>query len=358
MLLNLMPGAWDHQYAWLEHAKWAGGTFIDLVAPVFLFCIGVALALSLQRRLSSGASRAALVRHVIVRALVLVLIGVFLNAYPKFDFAHLRIPGVLQRIGITYGLVACFAIATSRSDGNINRRAVWWAIATILFSYFALLQWVPVPGYGAPRFDPVGSWPAVIDRAVITPVHMFPWWPVDGKVVFDPEGILSTWPACTNILFGLVVGAWYLAGAKRSVIGPAAAGALLMIAAIALHPVCPVIKNLWTPTFALFTCGFGLAALGLLTALEASPAVTGVLYPAKIFGSNALLAYMLCFLLSPLLDVSMLRHRHLSFRQATFQFFSHAASPNLASLLAGFVFSGILFVALVVCYRRRWLLKL
>ena len=47
---------------------------------------------------------------------------------------------------------------------------------------------MPVPGFGAPRFDAVGSWPPVVDRAVIGVEHFFPYWPVDGKVVFDPEG--------------------------------------------------------------------------------------------------------------------------------------------------------------------------
>ena len=76
-----------------------------------------------------------------------------------------------------------------------------------------LLYFVPVPGFGAPRFDPVGSWPSVIDRAVIGVQHFFPHWPVDGQVVFDPEGILSTWPACFNVLLGVLAGLTYTRGA-------------------------------------------------------------------------------------------------------------------------------------------------
>jgi predicted acyltransferase len=255
-------------------------------------------------------------------------------------------------------LVAWFVIVTARPGGTPNLRAVTWAIVIILGSYFALLQWVPVPGYGAPRFDPVGSWPAVIDRAVFTPDHMFPWWPVDGRVVFDPEGILSTWPACTNILFGVLVGAWHLAGARRPVAAPVVVGVVLMAVAVALHPVCPIIKNLWTPTFVLFTCGFGLASLGVLTAAESSPVATTLLRPAAIFGSNALLAYMISFLMAPLLDAALFPERYHSIRHGTFVVFNAFAAPNLASLFAGLVCTAVILAPLILCHRRRWFLRL
>jgi len=358
MLLNLNPGAWDHQYPWLEHAHWEGGHFIDLVAPVFLFCIGVALPLSFSRRISHGASRANLVGHVVVRALLLVAIGVFLNGYPNFDLAHLRIPGVLQRIGLTYGIVATFVIITLGAEGRVNVQATLWFIAIILGSYFALLQWVPVPHFGAPRFDPIGSWPAVVDRAVFTRNHMFPYWPVDGQIEFDPEGIISTWPACANVLFGVLLGAWHLAGLRRPIATPLMVGGALMAIAVALHPVCPIIKNIWTPTFVLFTCGLGWAALAALTASERSRIGTSVLYPAKIFGSNALLAYMISFLIAPLLDAAILPGKFNCIRTAGQLIFSSFTSPNLASLLTGLVLVSLIFAPLTICYRRRWFLKL
>ncbi len=358
MLLNLNGGSWEHAYAWLEHARWEGGHFIDLVAPVFLFCIGLALPFSLGRRLGQGATRGNLLRHVLVRTVLLVAIGLFLNGYPSFDLAHLRIPGVLQRIGLTYGFVAAFVIATMRVDGTVNVRAVVLFTATILLSYYALLQWVPVPNFGAPRFDPVGSWPAVIDRAVFTPAHMFPYWPVDGRIEFDPEGIVSTWPACANILIGVLVGARYQRGMRRPVAGLSIFGAGLMVTAIALQPFCPIIKNIWTPTFVLFTCGFGMAMLAVLTVCERSRVATMLLYSAKVYGSNALLAYMISFLLAPIFDAAIFPGELHSFRNACFVFFSSIASPNLASLLAGIVLVSIILAPLILCYRRRWFLKL
>jgi predicted acyltransferase len=90
--------------------------------------------------------------------------------------------------------------AKGDTRGDLMRQLVAAAVVVVI-SYWLLLYFVPVPGFGAPRFDPVGSWPSVIDRAVIGVQHFFPYWPVDGQVVFDPEGILSTCAA--SLLFAL-----------------------------------------------------------------------------------------------------------------------------------------------------------
>jgi predicted acyltransferase len=350
MLLNLSPGSWEHNYGWLVHAKWEGWTLIDMVAPAFLFCIGAAMPLSFERRVARGATRADLARHVAWRALALIGIGVFLNLYPKFDFATFRIPGVLQRIGLCYGLVGMYMLATARQP-QLRMRPLVNASVLTLVGYWALLAFVPVPGYGAGRFDPIGSWPAVVDRAVFGVQHLFPWWPVDGKVVFDPEGILSTWPACFNVMFGALVG---IAFARARDELPAAAtfitGAIVMGIALALQPLCELIKNLWTSSFALFSAGFSLALLGLLIAVTQRPGVRTALQPARIFGENPLLAYILCFLMAPLIDLGL--------RGAGQAWFERWLTPNAASLAFGVCGVVAIYLLLLVCHRRRWILKL
>ena len=262
MLMNLTPGSWEFNYPFLVHAKWEGWTLIDMVAPAFLFCIGAAMPLSLERRSAKGDSRAALLRHVLSRGALLIAIGLFLNLYPHFDFATFRIPGVLQRIGLCYMLVGMFMLQTARIDGTrllFRFRPLVAAAVVVLISYWLLLYFVPVPGFGAPRFDPVGSWPSVIDRAVIGVQHFFPYWPVDGQVVFDPEGILSTWPSCFNVLLGALAGLTFIRGTvARPEITFIGAGVVMMVLSVLLAGLCPLIKNLWTSTFALFSGGFAL----------------------------------------------------------------------------------------------------
>src|SRR3954466_9090401 len=153
MLLNLSPGSWEFNYPFLVHAKWEGGALIDMVAPAFLFCIGVAMPLSLERRAARGAAPAALYRHVITRGLMLVAIGLFLNLYPHFEFATFRIPGVLQRIGLCYALAGVFMLLTAqRTDTGLRFRAapLVWACVVIFVSYGLLLAFVPAPGSSAP----------------------------------------------------------------------------------------------------------------------------------------------------------------------------------------------------------------
>ena len=102
--------------AFLVHAKWDGWTLIDMVAPAFLFCIGVAMPLSFARRAAKGDSRQTLLRHVLWRAFVLVALGFVLNLYPTFDFENVRIPSVLSRIGLCYGIAGVFVVLTARMD--------------------------------------------------------------------------------------------------------------------------------------------------------------------------------------------------------------------------------------------------
>jgi len=365
MLLNLAPGSWEFNYPFLVHAKWEGWTLIDMVAPAFLFCIGVAMPLSLERRSARGATQGELLRHVLWRGLLLVGIGLFLNLYPRFEFATFRIPGVLQRIGLCYALSGVFMLLTAqRTEKGLVFRAppILWAAITIFVSYLLLLWLVPTPLCAAPCFDPAGSWPSVIDRAVIGVDHFFPWWPVDGKVVFDPEGILSTWPACFNVLFGALAGiTWLRGGYQRPARTAILVGIGMMTLALMMHADhIPIIKNIWTPPFALFSSGFTLALLGVLIPVTQLPGVTRLFWPARIFGENPLLAYILVFLVAPLIDANWLGDAAAptSLRNSGQAWFDQFTTPNAASLL--FALSGllVLLAILVVCHRKRWILKL
>ena len=365
MLLNLAPGSWEFNYPFLVHARWEGWTLIDMVAPAFLFCIGVAMPLSLERRSARGATRGALLRHVLSRGLLLVAIGLFLNLYPHFEFATFRIPGVLQRIGLCYALCGVFMLFTAeRTAAGLTFRAppILWAAITILVSYLLLLWLVPTPMCAAPCFDAAGSWPSVIDRAVIGVDHFFPWWPVDGKVVFDPEGILSTWPACFNVLFGALVGiTWLRGGYQRPARTAILVGIGMITLAVMMHEDhIPIIKNIWTPTFALFSSGFALVLLGVLMPVTQMPGVTRLFWPARIFGENPLLAYILVFLIAPLIDANWFGGpaAPTSLRNTGQAWFDRFTTPNAASLLFGLCGLLVLLAILVVCHRKRWILKL
>ena len=104
MLLVNNPGSWEHVYAPLEHAAWNGWTPTDLIFPFFIFIVGVAMTYSLGKAREQGASRRDLLLKTAKRALLIFLVGLALHSFPwwGYDYAHLRIPGVLQRIAIVY----------------------------------------------------------------------------------------------------------------------------------------------------------------------------------------------------------------------------------------------------------------
>ena len=106
MILVNNPGSWDHVLPALRHAEWHGWTPTDLIFPFFLFIVGVAIPFSLGRRIEDGAARGALLLRVTRRSAILIGLGLFMAAWPFVqlvgDFGSLRLPGVLQRIGVVY----------------------------------------------------------------------------------------------------------------------------------------------------------------------------------------------------------------------------------------------------------------
>src|SRR5215471_12292053 len=102
MILVNDAGDGAHVYTQLEHAAWNGCTLTDLVFPTFLFVVGISIILSLYSRLQRGASRRDLALHTIRRAATIFIVAMLINLYPRFQYTHLRIFGVLTRIAVCY----------------------------------------------------------------------------------------------------------------------------------------------------------------------------------------------------------------------------------------------------------------
>ena len=97
MILVNNPGSWSYVWGPLGHAEWDGWTPTDLVFPFFLFMVGVAMTYSFDKRLAQGVTRAALLGHVVCRAIVLFLLGMILTGFPNF---RLITPYILGIIGL------------------------------------------------------------------------------------------------------------------------------------------------------------------------------------------------------------------------------------------------------------------
>src|SRR5882757_3089823 len=207
MILVNDPGDWSHVYSQLDHAKWNGWTLTDLVFPTFLFLIGMSIIFSIQSRIARGDSRLALAGHIVRRAAIIFAIKIFLSAYPHFHLTHLRIYGVLTRIALCYLCAGLICLITRK----ISHLAL--ITAALLIGYWALMRFVPVPGFGVPThdiplLDQTGNLAAWIDRGIssfaLRTIHL-------GRLyngTRDPEGLLSTLPAIATTLIGSIAALW------------------------------------------------------------------------------------------------------------------------------------------------------
>jgi predicted acyltransferase len=347
MYLNLFPGDWASRYSWLDHAKWNGVTLIDMVAPAFLFCAGAGLALSFSRRLEQGVPKTTILSRLLKRMAVLIVIGVLINGIPHFSLDHWRLPGILQRIGLSCLLTGGLMLLLVRGR-SLKPLPLAIAAFAILVVYGALLLFVPAPGFGEPRLDQLGSWPSLVDRAVFGVDHLWDYGfdAGDQTVVYDPDGLLSTLPVCFNLLAGAVtVLLW-------TPLRGALAGGAMIVAACLLDPLLPINKSLWTSSFALFSTGVSLV---LLTALSYLPK-TRALDPVKAFGGNPLLAFILCWSLFPWLDVWKIGE--VTARSWGQDLLLPLLPANHASFLFSLIATALLSLPILYCQKRGWFLRL
>ncbi len=357
MILVNNAGSGRDAYWPLQHAKWNGWTPTDLIFPSFLFMAGMALTLSMPARLGRGEAPATIARHMFVRCAVLFAIGVFVvNSFLHWDLATLRIPGVLQRIAVCYLCAGLLYLATRRQiDGRVAANVPVLATVAIvcLVLYWALLRFVPVPGYGVGRLDPDGNLGAYIDRALLGN-HLY----AETKT-YDPEGLLSDIPAIGTALMGVLCGEWLRSknSQGRKVVGLIAAGACLMLLGTLLHPFFPINKKLWTSTFVLFAGGFTTFSMGVCYWLIDVRRWRGWTMPALVFGTNAIFAYTLSEIIEPIEGVIHIGGRNLHevvYSGAFVPFFS----PSNASLAYAICFVVFCWLIVLILYRNRIFLKI
>ena len=179
----------------LEHPAWNGFEPYDLIFPLFLFIAGVSTPMSIASRRTRGASNGKIYRHIIRRGLLLVVLGTIYNGLPSdwtsaSDWADVRYPSVLGRIGLAYMFAALIAMNTQLTGRLLT-------IVGLLLGYWAALRFIPVPEFGANDLTPGHTLTDYIDRTLIRVGVLY-----HGDR--DPEGILATIPAIATALIGIV----------------------------------------------------------------------------------------------------------------------------------------------------------
>jgi predicted acyltransferase len=344
MILVNDNGSERYAYWPLKHAAWNGWTPTDLVFPSFLFLVGVTIVFSTDSRRARGESRKALLLHAVRRAVILFLLGLVVNGFPRFPLHTLRIYGVLQRIAICY-LVASVLYLSSR------RVAVLAGVAlAALFGYWVLMRWVAVPGFGVPThqiplLDKNANWVAYLDRKI------FPGRLYEG--LRDPEGLLSDIPSLATALLGVLTGLWL--SARDSLRKRAAWLLVAALCGLALGKFWslwfPINKKLWTSSYVLFAAGVTLLVLAVCYFLvEVRQWKRAWTFPWIVFGSNAIVAYVF----SELLASTLSSMQYLIYNRA----FSSIVNPSFGSMLYSLAYVAVCFVPVLILYRKQIFIKI
>ena len=334
MVLVNNPGSWDAVYAPLRHAPWHGLTPTDLVFPFFLFIVGLAIPFSLHGRPPIGA-----LGRVLRRTVVIFALGLVLNGFPGFDWATIRIPGVLQRIAVCYLVAAALYLATSWRTQSV-------VAAVLLLGYWGAMTLIAVAGHGAGDLSPEGNLAAWVDRAVLGP-HI---WRVSR--VYDPEGVLSTAPAVATVLFGVLAGQWVLSHRppRTITLGLLLAGALGLAIGAEWANWFPVNKALWTSSYAVLTAGIALLLFGACYWAVEVCGWRRWATPFVVLGVNALALYFLSSLSAVALTLVRVGEGHL--RAAIYEsVFAPWAAPASASLAYALTFLGAWWLVMAALYR-------
>lgn len=346
MIIVNTPGSGEHVWWPLDHAEWHGFTPTDLVFPAFLCAMGVALGLSFPRTVD-----AAFCKRVARRTLLLIIIGWAWQMLARPGIADFRLFGVLPRLGLCYGLAASLAVLTAHcgpdNRSHLSGPGLAIAVAVLLIGYWAAMMLVPVPSHGAGQLTPEGNLAGYVDRALVGANHLWRLGTDEaGNVVYDPEGLFSTFPALANVLLGMLAALLWKRAPERAPMRIALAGIALAALGLALAPVFPLNKKLWTSSFALLTSG--LSALLFVACILAAraPALRKALWPLDVLGMNAILGYIVSLLIG-------LAGMRLGFQEAGFEAI-HAVIPDpwLASFLYALAVLLAVLALLIPLHRR------
>lgn len=344
--------AWHAAARLFTHSDWVGVTLWDMVMPVFVLLIGASIALSQQARARRGETHGQVLAHAVVRAAALTVLGMTLMVNPH-DRMDLVLPYiVLFGIGLPISARLARALPLRSSAARIALELTWGALVLslplawigmhvdrlggyYLAHIFLLIGLAYVPAflfvrssdttrllaaaavvalYGVafhiykapPDLQPRGGalagvsaqWANGTNLGAAVDRWIFAWLPRAGTFEDEPHGyhLLQAVPLIATMLVGMVAGRSMQAATDRAQVLRRLLGASIAFAAAGLVLAAtgvPLVKSIWTPSWALFSTGAALGALALLYALCDVGGRPGFARPLVVLGSNSILLYTL-----------------------------------------------------------------
>lgn len=341
MVLVNNPGSWGNIFDPLKHAEWNGCTPTDLVFPFFIFILGAAIPLAIVTKVLNQET----FLKILTRSLRIICLGLFLGFYGKIEifdlegyplliskliitgivayillgnfeqkiklylvltlffififlafsgieaYREVRLPGVLQRIGVVYFFTSLVYLKTEIKGQIIT-------VTALLLGYWAIMTLIPVPGFGPANLDKGTNLAGWIDNLLLEN-HLWA-----SSKTWDPEGILSTIPAIANGIVGLLISQLLNSSlAKNDKIKKMfGLGLALVIFGLFWNQFFPMNKSLWTSSFVLYTAGFAtlfLAAFYYVIDIKGEKKWTT---PILFWGVNPMIVFFLSGILPRVLS--------------------------------------------------------
>jgi len=311
---------WDLVESQFTHVEWRGYGFWDMIQPSFMFMVGVSLAFSYAHRKKRGDSYVKMLFHAGVRSVVLVLLGVFLMSNSKIG-TNWSFVNVLSQIGLGYLFLFLFW-----KRGFLVQITGVMVILTITFAAYRFGPRVELPA--SPDEETIGVSEEWADEhlADMDPIwhknanfghdldvrllNLFP----QKRFEFNRGGYqtINFVPALATMLLGLICGDWLCAKREtwKNLVQMLALGAICVSIGFALDhfDLCPLIKKIWSPSWALFSGGICMITLTAIYLLFDVVPLSPLAYPATVVGTNSLVMYFMGQLLKPWTRDTLLRH--------------------------------------------------
>jgi predicted acyltransferase len=300
-----------------DHVPWVGCAFWDLIQPSFMFMVGVALPYSVASRKAKGQSEALMFAHAVWRALLLVLLGVFLSSplpllpgmkAPPGPLTNWIFPNVLCQIGLGYVFVFLLV--------GRGLPVQFAALAAILAGYTLLFGLYPPPLAGFDFSSVKGpgdsvaltGWFAHWEKNTNAAHHFDLWFlnlfPRPYPFAFNDGGYqtLNFIPSMATMILGLMAGELLRRpGGRLGKFGILAAAAVVCLAIGYLMGmfVCPIVKRIWTPSWAVYSAGWTFAILAGFYLVIDILGYRRWAFPLVVVGMNSIAMYLMAQLLKP-----------------------------------------------------------
>lgn len=342
MIMVNFPGNGDHVFFTLKHSVWNALSFTDLVAPFFLFIVGMSIHFAYSGK--AGSDKPKPYRKIVWRAFKIYAVGMILNAMPSFDLTDLRWTGTLHRIAVVFMICSFIALHT-------NWKQQLTIVVVLLLGYWYVMTSIPLPGEGRVMLEPGKNIAAYIDSLYL-PGKMW-----QGN--WDPEGILSVIPCCCTTLLGTIMGRIirsempvHLRLNYFMLIG-----VVMSVAGYFVGLSFPVNENIWSSSFVLVTGGFATLVFACMYFLFDVLPYQRYAKVGVVFGVNAISAYVLGDVLALLFYGASIGGNTINMH-----FFNWLTGwgmvPELASWFYALAFVAIVFLPCWVLYKKGIIIKL